>query len=113
MKDQAKESKESKESKDKSFAHRRKYTRFPSGKAVHAEIDVGTDLNQAFAPTIAALVTDEAYQGCGLVLLSTESLQLHQVCRVQLGRQSPMVAEVRWRQELHPQVIRVGLMYKE
>lgn len=103
------------------FNHQRHYTRFPPDAGTHADIDLrvgpattgaSSATPEPFAPTIVGLIADESYQGCGLVILATDALQLGQVCRVQIGRQSPMIAEVRWRQELHPQVLRVGLMYR-
>jgi hypothetical protein len=90
---------------------KRKHTRFKPDPDTFAFIDVKT--GREFKPQLSALVTEESFKGCSMVLLATESLQVESRCRVQVGKLGPMWAEVRWRQELDPQVIKIGLMYLE
>ncbi len=88
----------------------RRHIRFKPGLACYASIDPVPD-RKAFSPSIVALVLDEAYSGCGLVALSSAPLKAGDVCRVQVGTLAPIRAEVRWRRQLDPDVMRFSLRY--
>jgi hypothetical protein len=66
-----------------------------------------------FRPSMVALVPEESSKGVGLVLLDTPSMQVGSYCRVQVGKLPPMRAEVRWRREVEPKIICLGLLFLE
>lgn len=94
-----------------------------SDPATWAEIDTnapqpesqpGAQTAVAFDPSVLAMVVDEAFGGCGLVLLQTSNhLQKGDLCRVRIGEFGPLLAEVRWREDVAPEVARCGVQFLE
>jgi hypothetical protein len=68
-----------------------------------------------FKPLVAALIFSESLQGCGLVIIDTKKTRLDvgSICRVKIGNLTPLEAEVRWREQLHPDVIKLGIQFKD
>jgi hypothetical protein len=68
-----------------------------------------------FNPLVAALIFSESYRGCGLVVLDTKEthLEVGSTCRVKIGDLTPMEAEIRWREQLHPDVVKLGIMFND
>ena len=66
-----------------------------------------------FKPTIAALVTDEALRGCGIVTLSGAPLGPDTECMVRVGNLPPLRSQIRWVKELTAEVRRAGVMFLE
>ncbi len=95
-------------------SNKRSATRLPPELGTLARIDVepwrGED---AFLPSIIALVPETSITGVGLVLISTEYLQPGNLCVVQIGDERPVRAEVRWRRSLDAHTIRIGLLYQD
>lgn len=85
-----------------------------SGKrAGWAEIDPRPSPT-GFDPSALAMVVDEAFGGAGLVLLqSGAGLRKGDRCRVRVGELGPLLAEVRWREELGTRLARCGLQFLE
>lgn len=94
--------------------NRRRSIRFTPDLGTFAQIDVEENrADGSFQPSIMALVPEESSKGVGLVILSTSELPVGKICRVQVGKLSPLKAEVRWRQDLDAGVLRIGLLYLE
>lgn len=92
---------------------KRRHLRFRPDPLEHALLQT-RDLGGPFTPELIALVSEEAPMGgCGLVLLDTPRLRYGDVCRVQVGRIDPLRAQVVWRQECAPGIVRVGLKFLE
>lgn len=95
------------------YAKRRRSIRFkPDAENQIAKIDI-QNLEGKFTPSITALVVDEAYQGCGLVFQNQKGFEVGEVCRLQLGQIGPLQAEVRWKQKLDENLIKVGFRFLE
>jgi len=67
-----------------------------------------------FQAESAGLVLEEAYGGCGLVMLShfdaiepVEGMR----CQVKVGKIGPLRAEIRWVKKLDDDVARIGIEY--
>lgn len=99
----------------KKLNENRKRTRFLPDPGTYALIDTGHDTAaQVFQPDITALIFNESYSGCALVIMGHKRLQVGQTCRIKLGYlNQPMLAEVRWRRELYNGIARIGLKYIE
>ncbi len=86
--------------------------RYKPQSTVHALIDADFATAE-FSPTISALIFDESFGGCGLVILDTPKLQVGDRCRIQIGNLPVTRAEVRWRRELAEDVIKIGVLFNE
>lgn len=95
---------------------KRRHMRFPPDKVEVAYIEF-TDQDRdsaTFQANAAGLVMEEAYGGCGLVVLSTlapADVQEGAPCQVRVGRIGPIRAEIRWVKALDDDVAKVGLEY--
>ena len=92
----------------------RKSRRFPPDEGTIAWIDPRVPADgRHFKPTIAALVTDEASRGCGIVTLSGAPLGPDAECMVRVGNLPPLRSQIRWVKELSAEVRRAGVMFLE
>lgn len=93
----------------------RKKTRFLPEPGTYALLDARvSDKEESFKPEITALLINESFTGCALVIMGNRRLKEGQLCRIKLGYLlKPMWAEVRWRKELYNGIARVGLKYIE
>jgi hypothetical protein len=71
------------------------------------------DEGGAFSPGPIGIAFSEAYGGCGIVIVASESLKVGDRCRVQVGGLSPLLAEVVWREEIDKQAMKIGLKFLE
>lgn len=95
-------------------ASARRNLRFQPEPDTIAQVDlVNTGAEKKFKPTVAALVMEESYRGCGLVMVTDHDMQVGRKLRIQVGLGPSLLGEVRWRTELDSQVVRVGIMYLE
>lgn len=93
---------------------KRKSLRFSPDQTAYAQIDLeGHCTDDSFDPSIVALITDEAYKGCGLVMLNTDALKVGDQCALKVGKIGPIMAEVKWREEIDSRVIKVGFLFLE
>ena len=97
---------------DTKGSHNRSNMRYKPQTPIHAVIDVESTKLE-FSPTIPALVFDESFKGCGLVVLETTLLQVGDRIRVQIGKLPIFNAEVRWRQEIADDILKVGILFLE
>lgn len=91
---------------------KRSSVRFSPDQGTYALIDTRVD-SPTFDPTIPALVFSESHKGSGLVAMMTPLLQVGNIIKVQVGNLPVLKAEIRWREQIDPQVIKLGLMYSE
>jgi len=88
--------------------------RFPPDEGAVAWIGLEVPEDKSdFTPTIPALVTDEALNGCGLVALANDQLGVGVECMVQVGELPPLNAQVRWIRELGEGVQKIGVAFLE
>jgi hypothetical protein len=96
--------------KTTSKANQRKSIRFSPDEGAYALIDIDLD-SPVFKPSVPALVFSESHGGCGLVLLATEKILVGDIIRVRVGNLPVCKAEVRWREEIDPTTVKIGLQY--
>lgn len=90
----------------------RQCLRFPPDEGVVAWIDPNVHADKHdFKPTLAALVTDEALLGCGLIALSRDWLGEGSECTVRVGKLAPLKARICWKRELGDGALRLGVAY--
>ncbi len=92
----------------------RRSLRFPPDEGAVAWLDPSVhEDNRDFKPTIAALVTDEALKGCGLITLVHDWLREGAECMVQVGDLAPLRAQIRWVKDLNDNVLKIGVVFLE
>jgi len=92
----------------------RRSLRFPPDEGEVAWIDPSVhDDKRDFKPVAAALVTDEALNGCGLITLGRDWLREGVQCMVRVGDLAPLAAEVRWVKGLGDGVLKIGVVFLE
>ena len=88
--------------------------RFPPDEGTIAWIDPNVQGDKRdFKPTIAALVTDESLQGCGIVVLSRDHIGLDTECMIRVGGLAPLLSQIRWVKDLGTNARKVGVMFLE
>ncbi len=92
----------------------RRALRFPPDEGAVAWIDPSVHEDKDdFKPTVAALVTDEALNGCGLITLVHDWLREGTECMVMVGNLAPLRAEIRWVKDLDDSVLKIGVVFLE
>jgi len=87
--------------------------RFPPDVLDHAEISFDTE-GGGFVPALVGLLYDEApLNGCAVVVLDDDRLQVDARCRVKAGRMAPLAARVAWRRLIEPRLVHIGVQYLE
>lgn len=89
---------------------KRRYVRFPVESNTCAAVDLSAG-PKPFVARLTALVYEESYGGCGMVVLKGVVFEPGDVIRIQVGRLAPMRAEVRWCMNVDQHVQRLGVMY--
>ncbi len=91
---------------------KRKHVRYRPDKITTAKVQLEA-VTSSFVAEATALVYEEAYGGCCLVLLSERAIANHDRWRIQVGSLHPMVAEVVWVKRLDDGIYKVGMKFLE
>ncbi len=91
---------------------RRRWTRFNPDVSTEALVDAKSKKGK-FSPTHRALVLDEAFKGCCLVVPGPFDLTVGDTLWVKVGKLDAMEAEIRWIEKLDPRVFKIGVFYLE
>lgn len=80
----------------------------------HTEYDDSTFQMEGDLP---ALIMDESYSGCNLVVINRNKdpgfLKEGTKCTVKAGVLNPMSAEVKWREDVTPDILKIGIEFLE
>ncbi|MGK5084321.1 hypothetical protein WDW37_13575 [Bdellovibrionota bacterium FG-1] len=90
----------------------RKFIRHVPDEGDFALIDLNPN-NDDFKPTIPALIINEAYKGCGLLVHPHSKLAIGTHVRAQVGKLAPVLSEIRWRKDIDSEVCKIGLLFLE
>lgn len=85
--------------------------RFQPDPLDHALIDFHDETG--FAATAVALILNESYTGCALLIKTLEPLNKDQIIKVKVGRLAPMRAKVIWLKGVDDNVIKAGVQFLE
>ena len=66
-----------------------------------------------FVSDQSALVLNESFKGCCLVVGANKEIAVGKTIWIQLGELDPLEAEIRWVEQLSPEVYRFGAYYLE
>ena len=89
---------------------KRRRIRFKGNPETVAQIDFVPE-SEAFASGCVALVSDESFSGCGLVVINGQEFNVGQQLAVKVGNLGPVQARVQWIVEVDHQVSRIGIKY--
>ncbi len=89
----------------------RKYLRFDADKNTLAGISFGKKVKD-FTPEIIGLVFNEAYRGCGVIIVYNDKLEKNMECIVQCGRLDPVLAKIAWINRLDTNTLKLGIEYR-
>ena len=90
----------------------RQHLRFPPDEGAVAWVDPNPQARRKdFRAAFAALVTDEALAGCGLVTIDPGWIRVGTEFSVRVGRLAPIRAQVRWTKDLGGRVVRLGVEF--
>jgi hypothetical protein len=87
-------------------------TRFEPAPLDHALVDFRNE-KEGFIACAVALIANESYTGCALVIKTDEPLAANQIIKVQVGRLAVMSAKIIWTTELEPSLLKIGLQFLE
>jgi hypothetical protein len=91
-------------------SRKRRGIRFSADSGDFALIDLKP--HGAFHPTTPALIMNESYKGCGLIVLASAKLEAGAHVKVRVGRLPILPATIVWKIDLDGQVVKIGLEYK-
>lgn len=86
--------------------------RFKPQDGVYAFIDTRPNARR-FSPQIACLVSNQSTKGFALVQIPKEAPEVGALIRVKVGPLCPLLAEVRWFEQLDERVFKVGYLFLE
>ena len=73
-----------------------------------------TPKGKTFEPELVALIINESYQGCSLVISGKKPLiKKDQEIKIKVGRLSPLMARVVWMKKIESDLFRVGIQILE
>ncbi len=95
---------------------RRRYLRYPPDKTKVVFLQLSNALleEEAFKPEVTGLVCEESHGGLCIVTLAhglDESIAQGTACVIQLPRFGLQAAEVRWREPVDADLVKLGLKY--
>ena len=96
----------------KAKPNKRRFTRFTPDPGSFALIDPNGK-GEVFSPEISALMVDEAYAGCALVLSPTKKIKKDSIIWVRAGKLKAMRAVVRWCRHHSEKIMEIGIEYAE
>ncbi len=89
---------------------KRKHIRFTPDPDDYALILTGAQGRPLKNPKICLLI-QESFGGCSVVMTQDKAPMEGHTIQIQVGRQSPLQAEIRWTKPLSHRVFSVGLQY--
>lgn len=84
-------------------------TRFKPDPLTIAQLSVKSD----FTAQIAALVLNESFTGCALLITTDETFKKDQKVHVKVGHLNAMAASIIWIIQIDESIFKVGLKYLE
>jgi len=87
-----------------------RFTRFKPDPLTVAYIDLKT--TGSFSPSIVALVINESYMGCALILTSDLPLKKLSI-RIKVGELGILKASIIWVKNLEENIHKVGIKFQE
>lgn len=94
---------------EKDFIDQREVSRldvFQTFGQIHAGVHITDEYD------IQGIVLNLSSRGCCMLLRSEVLPEAYEFCRVSIGKQTNLIAQVRWVQEVEPGLFKVGFHYQ-
>lgn len=91
---------------------KRKHVRYRPDRLTVAKVQLEA-VTSSFMAEASALVYEEAYGGCCLIIISNKPISMHEKWRIQVGHLHPMIGEVVWIKRLDEAIWKVGIKFLE
>ena len=91
---------------------KRRFVRFDADPKDIALIEFSPG-GKAFNPSVAAVISNEAYGGCGLVMVTRLQIKEGEKVRVKVGRVKPLLGTVAWVNPLEGRIVQIGVRFDE
>lgn len=85
--------------------------RFQPDPLDHALIDFSND--EGFVPSAVALIINESFTGCSLLIKTPLTLSPGNLIKVKVGRLDPLRAKIVWGKVMEEGVFKVGVQFLE
>lgn len=86
--------------------------RFQPDPLDHALIDFNFE-GKDFSPSAVALIRNESYTGCSLVINTNLKVTPGQKIKVSVGRIGVLPCKIVWGKELEPSLLQIGVQFLE
>lgn len=96
---------------NESGIRKRRYYRFAPSKNTLAGVGFQDDPKD-YHPDLVGLVYEEAYKGCGIIMIKDPRLIVGATCVVECGELAPTLSTIRWIKDLDEHSIKVGMEYQ-
>ncbi len=83
--------------------------RYKPSAGVYAFLDPRPNARR-FSAKFAGLVLNQSFKGCALIFTPTEAPEIGAIVKLKLGPLDPVLAEIRWVDELRDGAYAVGLL---
>lgn len=90
----------------------RRFLRYKPDENDVALLDFKTT-SKDFKPTLTAIILNESYSGCALVLASNEVLKKDTKLKIKIGKLDPMKGEIVWCKVLEENIQKIGIRLLE
>ncbi|MBN8537819.1 MAG: hypothetical protein J0M15_12265 [Deltaproteobacteria bacterium] len=90
----------------------RKFTRFQPDENSVALVDFKATTKE-FNPTLTALILNESYSGCSILLACNDLVKLNSKLKIKIGNLHTMKAEVVWCKVLEENIQKIGIKLLE
>ena len=88
------------------------HVRFKPDPMEHALLDLRAQPG-VFAPSCSALILNESFSGCALILQSLDTILPEKEIRVKVGKLDPLRAQIVWAQPLDKDIYKIGIQFLE
>ena len=89
---------------------KRNFIRFDAEKNTVGLLSFNDSI-KSFNPKYIGLVFNEAYKGCGMIMLYSDEIKKNMNCIVQCGNLNPVEGRVAWVCRLDSNTLKVGIEY--
>lgn len=100
-----------KKSPTEKYLKPRKFTRFRPDPLTVAYLSLASSSN--FEPELAAVVINEAYAGCSILLNSDETFKKDQKVQIKVGPLAVMKGKIVWIKNLEESIYKIGIKFND
>ncbi len=93
------------------FLKPRLFTRFRPDPLTVAFLSLGN--SSTFEPELVAVVINEAYAGCSLLLNSDETFKKDQKVQIKVGQLAVMKGKIVWFKNLEESIYKIGIKFND